>query len=314
MSLAPTRTACVGAVVAAAVLAASQLASAGSGSVPAARAQGGVLVFTAVVFPSDTHSDDGSHTIYTVRADGTHLRKLPVVNDGPPDATTSPRWSPDGTKIAYISGGPSGTQSIYLAKADGTGTRRLGPTEDAYDVLAWSPDGRQIAFERWLGPQHAIYDLQRRRLRVFGHPFTLPGRGHVSSLDWSPDGMKLVADEISGPDGAETSGIWVMRPDATGAHLITHGYGSPRWSPDGKTLLLTRTDGLYLMPAGGGKQTLIRKGAPAAAAWSPDGRQIAYSEHGALYILDRQSGRIRRLNATTGVCFHATCEQLDWQH
>src|SRR3990170_1661592 len=62
----------------------------------------------------------------------------------PPDVS-SPAWSPDGRRIAFLRYGGDWYADIYVVNADGSGEREL--TRDVQG-LAWSPDGRQIAFKR----------------------------------------------------------------------------------------------------------------------------------------------------------------------
>ncbi|HLM68479.1 MAG TPA: hypothetical protein VK358_13165, partial [Longimicrobium sp.] len=85
---------------------------------------------------------DGVRTIYSVRLDGTDLRRLT------PDAAgeTMPVWSPDGTRIAYRRDTPN-TQEVWVMMADGSGQQRLaniGTT--VYTHIDWSPDGTRIVF------------------------------------------------------------------------------------------------------------------------------------------------------------------------
>ena len=65
---------------------------------------------------------DGNAEIYVMNADGSAQRRLTrnPASDGPP------AWSPDGRKIAFVSGaGPLDSSAIYVMNADGTGKRRL---------------------------------------------------------------------------------------------------------------------------------------------------------------------------------------------
>ena len=66
-----------------------------------------------------TTTRDGNAEVYTVRSDGTGLENVSsdVAQDG------QPAWSPDGTKLAFVStrGGNGTTADIYVMNADGTG-------------------------------------------------------------------------------------------------------------------------------------------------------------------------------------------------
>ena len=58
-----------------------------------------------------------------------------------------PAWSPDGTKIAFVSNA-GGHNEIWVVNADGTGPKRLTVSATSDTFPAWSPDGLRIAFAR----------------------------------------------------------------------------------------------------------------------------------------------------------------------
>jgi Tol biopolymer transport system component/DNA-binding beta-propeller fold protein YncE len=80
---------------------------------------------------------DGNAEIYTVNVDGTN----PVRLTDDPAADWFPRWSPDGTKIAWISGSPP---RLYVMNADGTGQRAVPVSMEAWDPC-WV-DGQRLLF------------------------------------------------------------------------------------------------------------------------------------------------------------------------
>ncbi|OWV33463.1 peptidase S9 family protein [Pacificimonas flava] len=59
---------------------------------------------------------------------------------------SSPRWSPDGERIAYVSSEEGGGSQIYVRWMEGGETARLTDLVESPSSLSWSPDGRQIAF------------------------------------------------------------------------------------------------------------------------------------------------------------------------
>ncbi|MGC9670020.1 hypothetical protein ACNTMW_26190 [Planosporangium sp. 12N6] len=91
--------------------------------------------------------------IWTVGADGTSPRLLPVTGRGPDDRETDPEWSPDGHRIALVRSRAGGPSRIVVVDAD-TGAELLAlpvPPESADlgdSQPAWSPDGTVLAFTR----------------------------------------------------------------------------------------------------------------------------------------------------------------------
>jgi TolB protein len=277
-----------------------------------------------IVFHQGTDAGPGGDAlgaIWTTRPDGSGVRRL----RGPcTDCYSSPRLSPDGTRIAYADYAPSGATAVFVMKRDGTGATMLCVGRCLYPV-AWSPDGRRLVVGTESGslngPEfgYGVLDLKTRRLHPF--PKLPPAFPRLpSSLDWSPDGKQILA-----ADGASYK-LWLMRSDGTGGRLLADNVLDARWSADSKTLLLSDSEGsaIYTMPVGGGKRTLIRRVAARSAlsvAWSPDERQIAYAGVG-LYVLDVASGRSRRLDARTHICSKAGgnegagrtyCHDVDWR-
>jgi WD40-like Beta Propeller Repeat len=107
-----------------------------------------------IVFASDRAPGSRRFQIYTVRIDGTGLRRLTAFAAQSED----PAWAPSGRWIAYdVEAG--GQPRIYLIRPGGTGRRRLTRVNDTNPL--WSPNGSKIAFTRSSSSPLAI----RRPLR-----------------------------------------------------------------------------------------------------------------------------------------------------
>jgi Tol biopolymer transport system component len=128
--------------------------------------------------------------VYVVNADGTGARALFA---GSRDH--SPAWSPDGSKVVFISG-RDGTERLYMMNADGTGERALtahagwdylpgvtgGGSASYNEYSPWSPDGSRIAF-LWDGRIH-VMNADGSGLRRLADAF-------AGFNGWSPDGTRI---------------------------------------------------------------------------------------------------------------------------
>jgi Tol biopolymer transport system component len=152
----------------------------------------------------------------------------------PGTAFAQPQWSPDGSLIAFRTGG-----NVYASRPDGTGARRLG-AGNGYG-LAWSPDSRWMAFAGPAGPRTfgnlTVVGRDGSRLhRMARCSCTLRGPGFAWSFAWSSDSTRLA---YVGGRGNE---IMTMRLDGTGATSVLTGPSqgptrnwypwSPIWRPD----------------------------------------------------------------------------------
>lgn len=117
---------------------------------PAVTADGSRVAFAGT-------ADDGSVNVWTVRIDGTDLRRL--TNDA--FRSDQPAWSPDGTRIAFRTF-RRGIPEIWIMNADGSNPRPLlaGLTfipEEESHFPAWLPDGRRIVFSRGAGGERSLH-------------------------------------------------------------------------------------------------------------------------------------------------------------
>ena len=165
--------------------------------------------------------------IYAMDADGSNPVRL--TND--PGSDLAPSWSPDGSRIAFLSV-RDGDEEIYVINADGSNPRRLTNSPGSDQFPAWSPDGTRIAFS---SDRDGSPSLEGRDIYVMN---AADGLGLVRLTDdpaydtgpaWSPDGSRIAF--TSGRDG---SGLFVMNADGSGVVRIRAGFaGPPSWSPIG---------------------------------------------------------------------------------
>ena len=209
-----------------------------------------------------------------VAPDGTPIRQLP----GSFSDDSSLQLSPDGTTLAYMSGG-----YVHTVRVDGSDDRTLtgaGNTNqgDAFDHVVWSPDGSQLAYA-FTGniyvmnadgsDQHAI----TRSPGGLGYYYPVWSiNGTITFWGGSPTG------EDGGPADAEiytvpATGGTVTRLTHDAVHDI-----EPAWSPDGSRIAYWHDGALRIMRADGTKKREVYagNGGAWAPAWSPDGKNIAF--------------------------------------
>ena len=179
-----------------------------------------LLVEHAYVQPGEFRPPDGRQILYEPQADGATGpqagHSLWVMNSDGSGAKSlveipaaqardgdfgSVRYSPDGTKIAFIQAPAGDTDQlrIFVMNADGTGIRPLTTEAGSWveTDLAWSPDSKRIAFDRWHLSDSKEWQIQPIGLAlVDGGAVTPLGPtpvGDGSWFDFSPDGRTLIS-------------------------------------------------------------------------------------------------------------------------
>lgn len=192
---------------------------------------------------------------------------------------TSPRWSPDGSRIAFVSW-RDGSSEIYTMRADGSELVRQTNSPDTDTNPLWSPDGRTLLFTRRANGQD---DLWKLTVDVGRETLLTSGDYDQRDAEWSPDGEWVLC--VRKPPGGAPQ-IWKIAAAVSGPQLkltnVAGGAGDARWSPDGRWIVYAAArDGApdiwKMRPDGTGKVQLTHDtGVDRDPRWSPDGRTIVF--------------------------------------
>jgi len=199
---------------------------------------------------------DVTSDVFVMRSDGTDVRQL-TKNDpaaflrGAHD--NAPAWAPDGKRLAFASTRccdtehSMGNRALYVMRPDGSGAKQISDGSVHVWRIAWSPDGKAIAYTGLRGPIWLVDPDGANPRRLGGDD----GR-FIKDLDWSPDGRQIVyATQGLDPDApaarwgsvSEDYQVRIINRGGTGETAIYRcsglchfgGYGV-EWSPDGKQI------------------------------------------------------------------------------
>ena len=189
-----------------------------------------------------------------------------------------PVWSHDGAGLYFVSR-REGNHDLFVVRADGGSPQALTRTPENEDILALSPDARQIAFLR-TGFQSQGDAAALWVMNVDGTGERFLADASLRPFDWSPDGLVIafVLDEE----------IYTV-PASGGAPVrLTFeagGSSDPSWSPDGNEIAFTANskgaqDIAVMNKDGSERRIIFASGADDfMPQWSPDGEWIAFSSN-----------------------------------
>ncbi|CAN7257225.1 Tol-Pal system beta propeller repeat protein TolB [Bosea sp. LjRoot237] len=187
-----------------------------------------------------------------------------------PDMTTSPRFSPNGARIA-LSLQQGGNANLYAIDIGSRTTQRLTSTAAIDTSPSFAPDGSQIVFESDRGGSQQLYIMgagggEGKRISF--------GQGSYSQPSWSPRGDLIAFTR----QGSGAFSIGVMKPDGSGERILTEGFHNeaPNWAPNGQYIMFFRDPGgqsggkLYMVDITGRVEVPVPTPAFASdPTWSP---------------------------------------------
>ena len=190
-----------------------------------------------------------------------------------PGRDIDPQWSPDGTKIAFLSEREKAT-GLYIMDVDGSKQRLLtSSAEFAVGEFSWSPDSTQLAYSSLV---HGYSDISVIDLNgSTEHNLTATATARERSPAWSPDGTKIAFHKnryhyfIMNSNGSDQRGV-VISPDFDWSQL--------QWSPDSSYLLVSTAQEIFSINkhTNAVVQLTNNHNYDASPAASPDGTKIAF--------------------------------------
>jgi acylaminoacyl-peptidase len=225
----------------------------------------------------DVRKDRRRSNLWLAAADGSDHRPLTTGTQG----DHSPRWSPDGKRLVYVSDA-GGSPQLYCRWMDTGQTARLTDATAAPGSPAWSPDGKLIAFTMTVpDPASPFVELPRK----------------PEGAEWAP-APKVIRRVVYRADGAgylkdEHVQVFTVPSDGGAPRQLTdgpHDHNAPlAWAPDGQALIFSanrhpddeldplNTEVYELTLRDRSVKALTdRRGPDEQPALSPDGKRVAY--------------------------------------
>ena len=196
--------------------------------------------------------------------------------------SSSPRWSPDNAKLAFVSNN-SGSQQIHMHWIEASKTAVISQLQNSPSNLSWSPDGKWLAFT--MNVKALTQPIAKQRKKPEGatwadKPIT------VTTTQYQYDGQGIVEPAYRH--------VFIVPADGGSARQLTQGdfnhYGSLAWTPDSERIFFSayRSDNwelvsdeadIYAVSVATKKleQITNESGAERSPVISPNGRMIAFS-------------------------------------
>ncbi len=264
---------------------------------------GSKIVYVQTVL--DKEKDEYQSSLYMVPSGGGESRRFTSSEA----KDRAPRWSPDGSTIAFLSN-RSGTNQIWTIPVGGGEATKLTDLPEAVTASSWSPDGRAFAFVSKSDSEKMKEDKEKGEKADEKKSDVV----RISELRYRTDGTPGFLDN-------KPTHVWTVPAAGGEPTQLTSGDfddAEPSWSPDGSRIVFAsnRTDQKHLkkaseiwtVAASGGDPSPVLTGTDAMFSgpiWSPDGKLIAVEGHnesvkghaiGAeLWVVDPSGSGLRKL-------------------
>lgn len=255
----------------------------------------------------DVMTDGNRSNLWLASYDGRVNKPLTTgnQNDG------SPRWSPDGKKLLYVSG-KGGSAQLYLRWMDSGAEAKISNLTRSPGAVQWSPDGKWISFTMRIDGK--TKSLAQMPAKPQGAKWVDPPIV-IDRLQFKSDGRKGILP-------VSYAHLFLLSAEGGHARQLTDGDfnhgGAYSWSPDSKSIVFSanrrdnaaydnRNSEIYELDVASGKIKVLtdRQGPDGSPRVSPDGKMIAYTGYDdklqgyqldRLYVMNRDGSNPRLLS------------------
>jgi dipeptidyl aminopeptidase/acylaminoacyl peptidase len=231
----------------------------------------GVDAAACTVRSPDADGDTYRSSVWLVPLDG----RSPFQFTSGTSNDSDPQWSPDGSRLAFVSSRGGSVPQLHVIRREGGEARQVSRLKNGVVSFAWGPDGTRFlatalipvdssakgernSTARDEGPQ-VVWRLPYKSdglgflLNREIHLFTVDadegtatqvtdGPFDVRSACWAPDGGRITFTRTRAGRQAHRTDVWIMNADGSNARQVTDAVAAaqyPKWSPDGRWIAFT---------------------------------------------------------------------------